>query len=250
MYKTLVPIFLALLLVAGSGCSRLPEAWDNFFTRDDTAIDFDIGNVQVVGQTGTIRLEGVASLPDDTQLAVSAIRNLADDSSLDGFSEHSRYAILDRQFATVSSGQWQAEMVLWQPDANNSLFESWQFNAALAQETLAPSPTVVLIVALEPASFSDDIEGILANATINDGNSQLSYTVDGEPYLQVRQPIAVTVPAGPVALEAGDSTLAAYTELWQERSDYNPKVDELTNSPQRPFAEEDNLPLPIANMMQ
>ena len=248
MNKVFVTMFFVLLVAVMSGCANLQSAWSNFAARD-SAVTLAVNDIRTAGQAGSASLEGTASLPDGTQLAVSAVRTLEDVPSRDAFSDDAPYAILDRKFATVEDGQWQANLTLWQPDANDAPFESWQLNPELLQEALTPSSTVVFIVTLEPISFSPAIDTIVRDAIINDGNTQLSYTSGGEAYLQIRESLAIPIPSGTVAT-GNDSTLSRYGDIWQGRSDYSPKIDELSDRAQLPFADTDNLPLPASNMMQ
>lgn len=249
MNKVLVSIFLALLVIMGSGCSRM-QAMIGSFTSHEAALNFTITEVNASGQSGNFSLQGEASLPDQTRLAVSAVRKLNTTSAENDISGGKpSYAILDRQFALVEDGQWQADLVLRHLDANGSGFENWQFETDLLKTTLNPSATVLFLVTLEPTSFSEDIEQLMTNAVINQGDTQLSFTTDGDPYLQISQSVAIPIPSGTVA-QSDDSTLAQNIDLWQERSDYSPSVSELGEQPQTPFDEDDNWPLPASNTMQ
>lgn len=249
MNKVLVSIFLAFLMIMGSGCSRM-QGIIGSFTDHEVAVNFTITEVNASGQSGNFSLKGDASLPDQTRLAVSAVRKLNKTSSDNGAAGGKpSYAILDRQFALVKDGQWQANLTLKQLDANGSGFENWQFETDLLQTALDPSSTVSFLVTLEPTSFSKDIEQLLTNAAINQGDTQLNFTTDGDAYLQISQSMAIPIPSGTVA-QSDDSTLAQNIDLWQGRSDYSPSAGELGEQPQLPFDEDDNWPLPTSNIMQ
>ncbi|MBE7383501.1 MAG: hypothetical protein F6J95_019050 [Leptolyngbya sp. SIO1E4] len=247
MNKVFVSVLLVLLMAIGSGCSRLSSSWRNF-VDPEIGVDFLVNDVNIAGQSGNISLQGTASLPDGTQLAVSAVRIL-EEAATNEAADSLAYAILDRQSAVVENAQWQATLALQQVDANGAAFENWQSNPNLMQETLSPSPQVLLMVTLEPTHFSADIEDVLTNAVINGGDSQLSFTANGEPYLQISQSVAIQIPPGTVA-QGDDFTLAQTDDIWQERSSYNPRVDQVNETPELPFTEADNLPLPASNMLQ
>lgn len=248
MSQFFVSILLLLLMLVASGCSRLQSTWSHF-ASPIAVVDLIINDVKVTQQSGNISLEGIASLPDGTQLAVSAVRVLDNTPSRDPSSKNPAYAILDRQFVTIKDEQWQADLNLYEANASGVYFENWQLNNSQLLEKLAPNPAILLMVTLEPTSFSPAISDLLANAVINGGSSQLSYTLDGEPYLQISRSIVREIPSA-ANLQADDSAISKADEMWQNRSNYNPTVDDVNDGSQLPFAEEDNLPLPAVNMMQ
>ncbi|NER84337.1 MAG: hypothetical protein F6K42_33345 [Leptolyngbya sp. SIO1D8] len=248
MNKVLMFLLLALLVVFGTGCNRLQGTLGNF-GQHETTINFVIEDIRVGGQSGNVQAEGVASLPDGTRLTVSALRTLEDTAAQNDPSNGPFYAILDRQFATVEQGKWQASLGLRTVDANGSPFESWQFNTDLFQKVLSPSPSVLFTVALEPINFVPDLQETLVNAVINGGDSRVTYTSEGEPYLQISESLAIQIPSG-TAVAGEDWTLTQINSVWQERSNYVPSIDDLSDTSQLPFKENDNLPLPAANMMQ
>lgn len=247
MSKSMISIFLVLLLALGTGCSRLPELWSNF-SDSDTKVDFVIDNIGDARQSGGVSLRGTASLPNGTEVTVSALRIL--DAPDESFVEGTLYAILDRQFVEVEDSQWQTNLSLRQPDVTNSGFESWQFSDDLRLNAISPSQNVVFLAMIEPRSFSGEVGEILTNATINEGDTQLEFTSNGEPYLQVSQSMTVPIPSGTATKRENEFLQVQYQDIWQERSNYSPRVDSLEATPPLPFMEEDNLPLPIANQLQ
>ncbi|WP_346291429.1 hypothetical protein [Sphaerothrix gracilis] len=248
MNQFLTSIVLVFLLLLSSGCSRLHAAWNGYLNRD-TAINLRIDEIQAIGQSGDFSVRGTTSLPEATRLTVAAIRPLTDDLTSDTSNGRLTYTILDRRFTEVEAGQWQAELSLRQPNAQGSPFEPWQLTAALLQEKTLPSPTLFFTVTLEPISLSPNIQQLLTEATINNGESQVSYTATGEPYLQISQSMNIQVPSGSLP-QLHESVLAQTDPLWQQRSSYSPKVDDLDNAAVLPFAEADNLPLPESHMLQ
>ncbi|NJL87271.1 MAG: hypothetical protein HC886_16915 [Leptolyngbyaceae cyanobacterium SM1_1_3] len=248
MSKLFVSTFFVLLLLVSSGCSFIQDSWSSYASRN-VAVNLSIDEIEMVGQSGGFDLKGTASLPDKTRLSIAAVRTLKEISSPDISENGPSYTILDRQFAVVEEGQWQADLSLRQLDGEGNSFESWQLNADLFQEDLTPSPTVLFMATLEPTSFSTDVEDFLTKAVINNGDSQLSYTSSGRPYLQVSQSMAIPMPSGKVP-DNNNFTLVEADNIWQKRLTYSPEVDESNDTSQMPFTEEDNLPLPLSNMMQ
>jgi hypothetical protein len=244
MSRTVSIIFLLVVGVISFGCNSLQS-----LTTSDTAITFSIEDISVIGQMQDISVGGKATLPTNLQLVVSAVRPLKDFSGETPVENQPLYAILDRQFVAVENGLWQTQLKLREPDKNGVLFENWQLNPELKDSDLSPSSQVVFMLALEPTSLTGKMSQQLANASINNGETRLSYTSSGEAYLQVEQAIAMPVPTGTVALK-DDETSSEYLQTWQPRSEYNPTVDSNENSRVTPFFEEDNLDLPAAYMLQ
>lgn len=248
MNKALIVTLFVLLGLFSTSCRLLADSLQAT-TTTNAPISFAIDDVKAVGQAKNVMVGGEATLPDGTRLAISAIRPLAASENSNN-NDNSVYAILDRQFAVVENGRWQADLTLKENDINGGLFESWQLNSDIASGLLKPASQVLFALALEPPEFSENIQQILLDADINNGNTQLSYTAAGEAYLQVTKAVAIQVPSGTVAREKNESTLANYSQAWQNRSDYNPKVDENSDATQIPFTEKDNVSLPASSMLQ
>lgn len=249
MDKLIISLLLVLTTMLGAGCSQLPGPLGSFFDSD-TTVNFVIDDIGAARQSGGVSLRGTASLPDGTEVTVSAVRVLDVSSSGDRFSESTPYAILDRQFIPLEDGQWQAELALRQLDAANASFENWQFSEDLRLETRSPSQNVLFLAMIEPENFEGEVGEILNAATINGGDTQLSFTADGEPYLLVSQSMAIPVPSGSVVKAENTFRQGQYQDLWQDRANYSPRVDGSQEFTQLPFMEQDNLPLPLSNLMQ
>lgn len=249
MTKLAVSIFLALLVAFGTGCSRLQEYWGRF-PNQETTVAFAIDDIKPTGQSERITLRGTASLPDQTEVAVSAVRILDVPEAGDRLIENAPYAILDRQFVEIENGRWQTSLTLRQPDTNDVLLENWQLDSDLLARAKNPAQNVIFLAAIEPDSFSGTVAGILEEAVINEGETQLTFTSSGEPYLQVSQLVSVQIPSGTAPKAENSFSQTAYQESWQARSNYNPQVDNLEEVGQIPFLEQDNLPLPIDSFLR
>lgn len=247
MNRLFVSLLIVVVLLMNVGCSSVANLRANLSDRD-AAINFTIDDIQATEQPGNVNLQGSASLPDETELAVSAVRLLSDTAPVDTPQNRPSYAILDRQFATVESGKWQAELALWQLTANGSPFESWQVSTNLVDEDLTPDSNVMFIVTLEPTSFTLAIEETLAGADINSGNSRVSYTPSGEPYLQISQVMSVQTPSR--SPQSAQAIPTKTDEFWRERSPNSLDTRSSDEIAPLPFAQEDNLALPADSMMQ
>ncbi|WP_190488093.1 hypothetical protein [Pseudanabaena sp. FACHB-2040] len=180
-------------------------------------------------------------------MSVSAIRNF-DPGTLagDGESEATQFVILDRQFAQVENGTWQTALNLWQVAPDGRYRENWQLDRPIPPAGASPSSTITFLVALEPSAFSRSVDR-RAVATLDEpGNTLLSFTSSGEPYLQVSQAIAVALPTGQA--QVGQLTLEPPKDPWAGRSNLNAAAD-FDQPPTLPFEEKDNLPLPQSNML-
>jgi hypothetical protein len=243
MKKALLSILFTFTLILLNSCTLLQDSLHSIVISD-TSIAFEINDLSAVGQTKNISVGGKASLPDDTQLTVSAIRLLSNSPENDDFDGETIYAILDRQFAMVKNRQWQANLELQEKDANGSSLESWQLALNSSKDDINPSSSVIFTVSLEPSAFTEKLQEILSNSTINNGNTQISYTAEGEPYLRVSRMAAIEIPSDLVGRPIN------YREAWEARSDYKPSIEESRNPAELPFYETDNLPLPVSNMLQ
>ena len=249
MNRTIVFVFFSLLVLLNSSCTFLQTSTSNF-VASATPIEFSIDDINAVGQAKSVNVGGQASLPNGSQLAISAIRVLEESVADDSIDNEPIYTILDRQFVTVENERWQANLDLQRPDINGNSFENWQFDPTLLKGKLSPDPKVIFLLTLEPTNLSDNEQQALSESEINDGNTQLAYTSSGEPYLQVERTVAIEVPSGNPAKEKDESTLASYSQAWQSRSVYKPEVDSLNEAAQIPFSENDNFSLPDSNMLQ
>lgn len=243
----IIVMFVSLLAVSCSSFSS-PNTVEN-------SITFSIDDVNAVGQGQNLSVGGEASLPDGVQLAVSAIRlfqNPAQDSgnfTSNRLGEEAVYTILDRQFASVENNRWQANLSVQQKDTNNTLYESWQSNKALTQNSLEPSTRLVLVLALEPNNFSEDIQTTLLNAPINDGTTKLSYTSEGTAYLKTERVISMPVPDRSAEVSPSQG-IDADRLTWNDRGQYTPSLEEGAQPKSIPFFEEDNLKTSPENMLQ
>lgn len=243
MIKNFILILLLSMSIIVTSCSSLSS-----MLTSNSPIIFSIDDINAVGQVSEVGISGQASLPDGVKLSVSAIRPSEANTDSDRLSDNSPYSILDRKFATVKGGRWQADLSIKKKD-DNTAFEAWQLDAASFGNSFDPSSNVVFVLALEPSNLSETIRENLLEGVINDGNTKLSYTQDGEAYLQVSETVPLQVPSGTPSSKQ-QTLQAEYLQAWQIRGKYTPTVDMEQKAAAVPYADEDNLSLPTTNMLQ
>lgn len=128
-------------------------------------------------------MSGSTSLPDQTRITVTALRN---------FEAEPIDAILDRQFATVRQGSWQASLNLWQVAPDGRYQESWQLSDL--PPSSEPTSTVTFLATLDPVNQPP---GLKDQVEAQDEATQVTlvrFTTDGELYLEASKQIDVPLP--------------------------------------------------------
>ena len=238
---------LILVILMGCGCTSVQNVIE--FPHRSSPLTLNIEQVEPAGQPGTYTLRGKATLPDKTQLSVSAIRSFDPSAStVERESTAVPFVILDRQFAQVENGAWQTSLNLWQVGSDGQYRESWQLNQPTPPSESGPSPTVTFLVTLEPDAFSRTVDLNSVGTPDELGDALLSFTEAGEPYLRVGQRVAVALPTGKA--QAGQLALEQAENPWEGRSNLNAAAADFDRVPVLPFDENDNLPLPQSNMLR
>jgi hypothetical protein len=191
LQRSLVMVgFIALLLTSG-GCKTV--AWLNP-TLGARPIDLTIEQVEPEN-SGSYTVSGNTTLPDKTQITVSAFRYFEDRTQTVGSTSERNYAILDRQIAEVSQGSWETRLNLWQSSASGQFQEAWQVKFD-PEQRIEPEATVTFLATLEPtnqpASLKKQVEAL-------DSAQQVAitrFTTDGELYLQAEKTLSVPPPQG------------------------------------------------------
>lgn len=192
LQRSLVVVGLAVLLLTSGGCKAVAWLNPSFAPRP---IELSIEQVEPEN-SGRYTVSGNTTLPDKTQITVSAVRYFKDNAQASGSSAPDlNYAILDRQVAEVAQGNWETQLNLWQSSANGQFEEAWQIKVDSAQRT-EPEPTVIFLATLEPenqpAYLQKQVEAL-------EPSQQLAitrFTTDGELYLQAVKTLAVPPPQG------------------------------------------------------
>jgi hypothetical protein len=142
---------------------------------------------------GTYALSGTTDLPEGTELTVQAVRQLTPTGQAvpeDNPNEH--YAILDRDRVEVANGSWSAELQLWQDGNGGNPAESWQLKLPQSDRSFTPSDEVVFTVTMPPTGDEQALEAQWEKSKLTPGDGVVSFTPDGEWFLQAQdsRPIA------------------------------------------------------------
>lgn len=218
------------LLVLSSGCSpALNRANMMLFSPP---LELTIRQVEA-SSPGIYTVSGSTTLPDQTQITVSAIRYLQPEIGLTSSAESApAYSILDRKMAEVNQGNWQTELSLWQVAPNGKYAEPWQLGDT--DITYEPGTTVTFLATLDPANQPSNLQSRVENLDPNQQVALMRFTTDGELYVQasetltVNLPTEVTTPSAPPAPSANASPAVTEvtprsssptaTEGWQQTS--------------------------------
>ncbi|NEQ97308.1 MAG: hypothetical protein F6K30_11380, partial [Cyanothece sp. SIO2G6] len=152
-------------------------------------IDLNIVQVDSTGEEGRYRVTGNTTLPDQTEITVSAIRTL--EAIADGTSA---YSILDRQIAVVTNGTWETQLNLWRVGLDGQFQEPWQINEELTQVTFEHQGEVTFAAVLEQKD-AGQFRRIVENQDTPELRRIEQYNDDGELYLRTTKMRALALPA-------------------------------------------------------
>ena len=173
-------------MILSYGCSALPSV-SSFAPQ---TIDLGISQIDASNQPGLYQVSGNTTLPNGTELTVSAIRPLKAIATT-----KESYSILDRQMAVVKDGRWETSLNLWQVAPDGQFQEAWQRTTSPIGEAFKPLPGVLFSVTLDPK----DAAGLKATIERQDAPQLKAiekYNVDGELYLQATKTQTVSLPFG------------------------------------------------------
>lgn len=181
---------LATVLSAGlTACGETPLSGD---------VNKLLLTVEPGDRPGTYQLSGTTDLPEETELIVQAVRVLTPNGQTlpeDSAEEH--YAILDRDRALVSSGSWDAELQLWENNGGESV-ESWQMQLPQSDRSFTPDNEVRFTVSMPPTGDERALEAQWQKSKQTPSDGSVSFTPDGEWFLQAEESVAITPPAATV----------------------------------------------------
>lgn len=184
--RPLSTILLCTITLSSYGCGVLPSA-SPFATL---SIDLGVTQVDASNQPGIYEVSGNTTLPDDTKLTVSAIRDL---KAVD--TDNDSYSILDRQTTRVEDGRWTTTLNLWQVAPDGEYREAWQLENSPIEESFKPVPGVTFSATLDPKDAAP-----LKTAIERQDTPKLKalekYNIDGELYLQATKTQTVSLPFG------------------------------------------------------
>ena len=202
--RTLSVFFICTLTLSCYGCGTLSST----FPFPPPTIDLGIGQIDASNQPGLYEVSGNTTLPDGTELTVSAIRELKAIHAQHGqanATEHDSYSILDRQITTVEDGRWTSTLNLWHVAADGQFQEAWQTENSTLKDVFKPLPGVTFSITLDPKDAA-----ALKTSIERQDAPQLKaiekYNVDGELYLQATKTQTVSLPFGST-LSPGETNL-------------------------------------------
>lgn len=217
-YRQLASILLLLVAMICTSCAAID--------RDTASVELSIRQAQATGRPGAYIVSGNTTLPEDTRLTVTAVRDFQP-------SEAPIYAILDRQFATVKRGSWEAALNLWQPAPDGRLQESWQLSGLSAPAD--PAATVTFLATLDPANQPAGLKDQIEAEDDATQASLVRFTTDGELYLEASRQVNVPLPSGRTAPPEPAPAVAPRTSGKPvEQTDDRNQPRSQTNAPLRP----------------
>jgi len=190
-------VFLFLLLLLNSGCSQdvlQLERLPNLLPNTSTNASFQL-RVAPSPKDGVYRVTGTTNLPDESPIAIAAVRYLHPDPSLPA-NEDSKptYSILAYQDVEVKGGEWQANLNLWEVASDGKYQEVWQIEQSELGLTLDPDKEVLFLATLAPTDALWTIQQQLENQGIKVDKSLIRNTLDGERYVQATQIMPIPLP--------------------------------------------------------
>ncbi|MGK7890337.1 MAG: hypothetical protein AB4042_13460 [Leptolyngbyaceae cyanobacterium] len=207
---------LLLSLMLAEGCAAISPLTD---WLTSPMIDLTIVQVNSTGGEGRYQVTGRTTLPDQTEITVSAIRAL--EAIADGTPS---YSILDRQIAVVSNGTWETQLNLWRSGPNRQYQEPWQITEGLTTVRFTPLSEVTFAAVLEPkdaAQFRKTVE--------NQDTPALrrieQYNDDGELYLRATKTQALALPSGQPSSDTPQPLGLYQTSATVERVNVQPSSD-------------------------
>ena len=180
--------FLSLLFVLTvcAGCAefRLPG--------QSVEISLDM-QIKPANSTGVYEVSGNADLPDQTKIAVAAVRYLYSEPT-EATDVNPTYSVLDYQETEIKNKQWQTQMNLWQVAKNGSYLEAWQLAQPKIELTVTPDPEIIFLATLNPGEQLSRLEQQLVQRSLRFPKEMVRSTSEGDWYVQVSQSIPVTLP--------------------------------------------------------
>ncbi|MEA5465261.1 hypothetical protein [Leptothoe sp. PORK10 BA2] len=139
----------------------------------------------------TYELDGTANFPNQTELNVLAMRQLAPtDESVE---LKPTYSVLDYQVVRVQNGRWQGELTFKQLAADGTRKEAWQLDQSELNLQVEPLDTVVVMATYTPLDQLTTLERILAQQGLQVSSDLLQTTFEGRRYLEMKKVLDMPV---------------------------------------------------------
>ncbi len=148
-----------------------------------------------VDRAGEVTLSGLTNLPPQTQLTALALRYLVPTEPV-ATDAAPTFAILDYQTTTVTDGQWNRDLNLWQVAPDGRYQEAWQAQTNRLDLAVQPDETVHFVITLDPQQFL----AALSHHSLQDGfrlpPGLVRTTPGGEPMLWADVSQSLALPQG------------------------------------------------------
>lgn len=160
------------------------------------SVELKINEIKTASRPGVYNVAGSTNLPDNSRVAVTALRYLrpAPDRALNNPS--STYSILARQIVPVSTGKWQTTLNFWQVAPDGRFQEAWQLENTKLQNPLQPETSVTFIATYEPTG---QLAATQPQQIPELQGKLVRFSAEGEEYVQASQTL-------PIALASGKTT--------------------------------------------
>lgn len=221
--------------ISTTGCTPVQSVFSR--TYNDATLTL---NVESLSSPGQYAVSGEASLPEKTEIAVLAIRNLYSASTRTESTTEPTYSILAYTTVPVVNGTWETTLNLWQIAPDGSYQENWQPEATKLGVTLKPDDTVIVLATLNPIATFGLLEQQLAQQNQRLPRQAIRSNAEGDRYAQIYKQISVGLPTEktlpPVAVV--DDNLGWGNRYVIPEEPPNPTqlerpVERLTNAPTR-----------------
>lgn len=191
-----------LVLVLSGGCSKTPLQIDKLpvlLPEFSTNANFQL-RVEPSKREGFYTVTGTTNLPDESPIAVAAIRHLRPPDELPPSpSSKPTYSILAYQDVKVSQGKWQATLNLWKVAPDGRFQEAWQLEQSQLGLKFDPDKDVTFLATLAPTDPLWAVEQRLEKQGIKLVTTLIRNTVDGERYVQASEALSVPLPTASTA---------------------------------------------------
>jgi len=229
----------AVVLVTGlQGCGEA--------TLSSSSVSKLLLTVEPGRSPGLYQLSGTTDLPEETELMVQAVRLLTPTGQAlpeDGSGKH--YVILDRDRVLVSEGSWETELQLWENQGGASA-ESWQMQLPQSDRSFSPDDQVRFTVSTPPTGDERALESQWERSKQLPSEGTVSFTPDGNWFLQAEESIALAPPVA--AVPDQPNSFNARRDLAETESDI--PLSEAAVGPAAKAEETTNAPLSDAELLR
>ncbi|NEP59862.1 MAG: hypothetical protein F6K31_23130 [Symploca sp. SIO2G7] len=190
---------ISLLFVLCTACSEAPlsvQQLPSILPGIQAQAGFEM-RVKPLGNKGEYEIEGNTNLPEDSRIAVAAVRYLRQNNqSSPNISSEATYSILDYQDVKVNEGKWQITLNLWKVAPDGQFQEEWQLDESELGLELEPESEVTFLATLAPTTQFSEIERQLQKQGIKIASKLIRNMSGGERYVQASQIMSVDLPTG------------------------------------------------------